>query len=487
MPRSRGQRPGVGGLLDRGLVDRSSKPVTSSEYRPVTRLGRRGAGLGAALALAAVSACAPVAPPANVVPKYPEYLFPTVPLALADTSAAARHQEAWLFLQAGDVRNAQRGFASALERRPSFYPAEAGLGYVGLARSDYQEAVAQFDRALQEAPAYVPALVGKGEALLWSDRAGAALESFEAALGADPGLTRIRRRVQLLRFDRMQAEVALARAATDSGSYGEARAAYERAIAASPESAFLYVEFGWVERRQGDLGRALGHARKAAELDRNDSGALTLEADVREAMGELEAAEQLFVRAYALDPSEELDARLERLRARIELASLPAEYQAIPEAPQISRAQLAALLGVRFDTLLQQTQQRRTVIITDTRDHWASLWVLSVTRASVMDVNVNYTFQPDTSVNRGELGQVVGRLIDLIAPGLDAPSQGQAEQPRFADIGPGHLRYPAASRAVAAGILPVLDGNTFQPTRPVSGAEAIAAIERLEALVTELD
>ena len=439
-----------------------------------------------ALALAALSACAPVAPPAIVVPQYPDYLFPSIPVAFVDTSAAARHQDAWRFLQAGDLPNAQRGFVSALDTRPSFYPATAGLGYVGLARGEYREAVAQFDRSLTQAPTYVPALVGRGEALLASNRVDEALETFEAALGADPGLARIRRRVQLLRFDRMQAQVALARAATDAGRYGEARAAYERAIEASPESAFLYLELGRVEWRQGNLQRALEQARKAAVLDRSDAGALTLEGDVWEALGELEVAEQLYVRANTLGPSEEVAARLERLRARIELAGLPAEYQAIPEAPQITRAQLAALLGVHFDGLLRRAQEGRMVIITDTRDHWAYQWVLSVASGSVMPVNVNYAFQPDDPVNRGELGQVVGRVLDLIAVGNpDTGRQGPAAGLTFADIGPGHLSYPAASRAVAAGILPVLDGNTFQPMRAVTGAEAIAAIERLEVLVTE--
>jgi hypothetical protein len=37
---------------------------------------------------------------------------------------------------------------------------------------------------------------------------------------------------------------------------------------------------------------------------------------------------------------------------------------------------------------------------------------------------------------------------------------------------------------VAAGVLPLLDGQRFQLARPVSGMEAIDAIERLRALVS---
>ena len=445
-------------------------------------LRRRMVGLAAGLALTWLSACASAVPRTVVVPpRYPDYLFPTVPADLAGTSAAVFHEAAWLFLQAGDLRSAQRGFESALDEQPAFHPAEAGLGFVGLARGDFEEAIIQFDRALRRVPAYVPALVGSGEAFLGSDRVEEAFGSFDAALGADPALTALRRRVQLLRFDWMQEQVALAREAADAGRYGAARTAYERAITASPESAFLYLEVGSVELREGNLRQALEHARTAAELDPRGAGALMLEGDVRQGMGELEVAEQLYARGRALEPSEELDARLAAVRARLRLASLPAEYYAIPDAGRITRAELAALIGVRFDGLLLPSGG--AVIITDTRDHWADRWIYSVAHARLMDVNANYTFQPDVIVNRGELAHVVGRVLNLIAAESGITGrQGQVGRPPFTDIGPRHLSYPAALRAVAAGILPVLPGNSFRPTRPVSGAEAIVAIERLETL-----
>jgi len=45
-----------------------------------------------------------------------------------------------------------------------------------------------------------------------------------------------------------------------------------------------------------------------------------------------------------------------------------------------------------------------------------------------------------------------------------------------------HVAYPAASAAVAAGVLATGPNNTFQPSKPVTGAEAIDAISKLEAL-----
>jgi hypothetical protein len=49
-------------------------------------------------------------------------------------------------------------------------------------------------------------------------------------------------------------------------------------------------------------------------------------------------------------------------------------------------------------------------------------------------------------------------------------------------MSPSHLNYPAVAGVVSAGILPLLDGGRFDTERHVSGAEAIAAVDRLRAL-----
>ena len=55
-------------------------------------------------------------------------------------------------------------------------------------------------------------------------------------------------------------------------------------------------------------------------------------------------------------------------------------------------------------------------------------------------------------------------------------------QPTFTDLPATHVSYPAAALAVAAGILQNGADNNFEPTRPVSGSDALAAIARLEKL-----
>lgn len=442
-----------------------------------------------ACALAVVviaSACAPkTMTPLPVVsaPKYPEFMQPVVPPALANLPAAVTSQErGWQFLQAGDFRNAEREFRMALDTAPQFYPAETALGYLELARKEAAAALPHFERALLSDGRDVTALVGGGLALLALNREADALFAFESAVAVDPTLADIRRRVEVLRFRGLGQDLAAARQAAASGALDEAARAYANAIASSPDSPFLYRELAVVERRQGNAEAALADFRKALALDPTDASSLVQLGDLLVARGELEAAAKSYADSLALEPSDAVEAKLDGVRARTELARLPAEYRAIDAAPQITRGDLAALIGVRLAQLVQAAR-RRDAVVTDARNHWAATWIMAVVRAGIIDPYDNHTYQPRALVRRTDLALAMSRLLTQIA--AEHPVQGRSWESarlRFPDLPAGHLAYPAVSMAVAAGVMTTGADNAFQPTQAVSGADAAAAVSRLEAL-----
>lgn len=420
-------------------------------------------------------------------PAYPDYLFPTVPAVWVGSDDARRHEEAWTFLQAGELADAERRYQALLASSPAFYPAETGLGWLSLARGDARQAAGHFDRAVTAAATYAPAWIGRGESMLALDDTAEALRSFEAALSVDASLARVDRVVGELRFRLVSEQLAQARDSAAAGRFDEARGLYERVIATSPDSAFLRVELGRVELGRGDAARARELAQEAMALDPSDPAAFILDGELYLAAGNLAEAAAAFSHAYRLDPDEDTARRLERIRDRQQQVALPPALAAIGSQPEVTRGDLAALIGSRFADLLRSAAPGRTVIITDTRDHWGQAWILDVTRAGVMQVDAGYRFEPARGVRRGELAEVVDALLDLFAavnPGSAASWGGPRRD--FSDMRPGHLSYASAARAVAAGVLDVLDGGTFQPTRPVAGGEALRAVDRLAALARDL-
>jgi tetratricopeptide (TPR) repeat protein len=436
--------------------------------------------LAAALVL---SACAARTIPAPVVttPRFPDFIRPAVPASYADSPVAGLGDRAWAFLQAGDLRNAERETTVALRAEPAFTPAETIAGYVELARNAPKEALVHFDRTLARDAADVAALAGRGHALMELQLEADAVRAYEAALAVDPSLNDLRRRVQVVRFREMQQRLTEARDAARSGRTAEAVSGYTAAIASSPDSAFLYRELAALERQSGDLDAAIEHYRRAAALEPSDAGSLAAIAGILESRGDLEGALDAYDAALAVEPSAAVAERRDALRERVALARLPAEYRAIEGAPEVSRADLAALIGVRLAPLLEPQPSRDPGVVTDVRGNWAEPWIMSTVRAGVIEPFANHTFQPRAVVRRVDLAQAVSRLLAQVV----APAQVRAWQearPQFIDVSPSHLAYPAAALAVTSGVMGAV-GGAFRPSQIVSGAEAVDAIERLRDMM----
>jgi tetratricopeptide (TPR) repeat protein len=355
-----------------------------------------------------------VAPALPAALPYPEFVYPALPPTYSNPEAAAQIDSGWRFLQNNDLGGAERQFAVALKQTPGLYPAQAGSAYVALARGDHQQALTGFDTALRASAAYVPALIGRGQTLLALKRDADALAAFEAALAADASLADVRRRVDVLRFRNLQDVIEGARTAAAAGRLAEARESYPRALQASPDSAFLHRELGLLERKQGNAELALELFRKAVELDSADAVSLVQTGELLEARADFEGAATTYRRAAEIEPNPDLVARIARVSARANEARLPPEFGLIAEVSQITRGELAALIGVRLEDVVRESPTRE-VVITDAQGHWAAAWITQVARASLMNPFANHTFQPGDRITRGDLAAAASAVVRQLA------------------------------------------------------------------------
>jgi len=446
---------------------------------------RLAARLFAAVVVAlTAAACASHRPPPVVMaPKYPEFPKLDIPSDLtASPELRRRFEDGWQRLQSGDLRGANSDFSDVLKQSPDFYPAETALGYVALAQKQYKQALSHFSAAVMKNNRYMPALQGEVDAGLGAGDDVATIGGLEQILVIDPSRDDLRGRLELLRLRVVQSELTAGTRAREAGRLDEAQSILEHALQSAPSSSAVLRELAAVETARGNLDAAADHAQKAVQFDASDAESLAVLAAVLEAQGKTREAADKYARAAAIDPRPIWRQKADELNARANLEALPGDYRAIPTAATVTRGQLAAKIGIDLQPLIEQAPHKAAVVITDIRTHWAAPWILPVTQTGVMDVFANHTFQPNSTVRRSDVAQIVSQLLNLIAPRPDEVSRWRAARPRLADVPAGYVSYAAIATAVASEAMKVDEAGRFWPSRAATGEEVVTAIARVRQL-----
>jgi len=408
---------------------------------------------------------------------------PEVPRELASRAGdAARYEQAWSRIRGGDVRGGERALVDLLKRTAAFYPAAASLGELRLQRQQYRDAAALFVQALSANGTYVPALAGMVDARLGERDDPGALMALQALLAVDPNRGDARGRLDAVRLRVSQSELAQAEAFRAAGQWDEAERHLGRALEATPDSGPVLRALAAVQLARGALDSAEARARQASALDPRDAESLAVLGDVLDLQGRYREAAAAYARVVLLDPRAAWQDRRARVQERADAASMPENYRLIASVTSVTRAQVAAVLGVRLAGVLARAPARVTEVVTDVRGHWAAAWILPVVRAGWIEVMPNHTFQPTGVVHRADLARiVVAVLTETAAAHGNRLENMDSARGTFADLPRDHAAFRVAALAVSTGIMTV-EANRFQPAGVVSGAELMAAIARLEAL-----
>jgi len=179
--------------------------------------------------------------------------------------------------------------------------------------------------------------------------------------------------------------------------------------------------------------------------------------------------------------TDEIQPKLATVTKSLREAQLPPEYKATLSAAQITRGDLAALIGVRLESVVKAAPTRQ-VVMTDVRGHWAATWIARVAEAGIMPPFENHTFQPNAVVRRGDLAVAISRLLTQLSSNDAALRSRLAQRPAIGDMNRRHVQYTAAAAAVASGVMPLVEGDRFLVGRPVSGSEAVETLDKVSAL-----
>lgn len=340
-----------------------------------------------------------------------------------------------------------------------------------------------FQRALEANPHDVDALAGLVDASLGRRDDNAAFDALQRLIAEAPDRTDARARFEMVRVRVAQSALTDAARAMGDGKLDEAEAVLaraEQASAGNPAVLRMLAQVAMARHRpdvaETRLREALGH-------DPQDPQSWSLLGDVLMATGRPGDAVSAFQKALAIAPTAADRQKLADARQGVSGAALPEPYRAIATATSVTRAQVAAVLGVRLASTLATAPSRNVEVLTDVRGHWAGQWVLSVIRAGWMEAMPNHTFQPGGVVTRAELARVMAAVLtDVASSRARELAQWRTARPAVVDVAAGHAAYPAIALVTAAGIM-TTDAGRFRPAVVVSGADLLSSVARLEAMV----
>ena len=421
-------------------------------------------------------------------PRYPDFVFPRGAADLRRTRSRRSGSKRGWAVPAGrrPARRAARVRARRSRPTPAFYPADAGLAYARLAPATPTEAEARFDRALARTPGTCRPSSAAATRCWRSAAPTRRLPPTRRRWPRSPTSRDVQRRLETLRVPQPAGRAA------DGPRGGGGRAAttrrveaYERAIAGSPDSAFLYRELAVVERRQGDRTRALEHLRRAADARPRSTRAPGFSSgSCSTRRGDFAGAVAAYEEAAALDPGADVRRTPRTARRGRRCAPPGASIAKSPRSRCLTRGQLAALIGVRLGRPRARPASGARRSSSPTRAATGPRPGCSASCARASWTATRTT--PSSRARRSRRLDVAARRQPRPRPGRRCGDpalarSGGAARPAIADVPLSHLGYPAASVAVASGVMRLQDG-TFRPARPLTGAEAIAVIGRLEEL-----
>ncbi len=334
-------------------------------------------------------------------------------------------------LAAGEIDSALASFQTALETAPDYSPAHAGMARAFSTLGNDQDALKSANLAIKKADnnsEEVSARLAKMEVLA---SAGSPIDIRE--------MEKEYNRIQRIAPGHSQAGMVMAGAYAQSGQAQEAIEIYQALVrAGGPDS--VAAEQTW--KKLHDRERLESDVRAAAELaglpvlTRAQAAALIAE--------ELKGWELIEIRVASMDNVQFLTP---------EQVQDPAG-QGIPSLPY------------------------------DVSDHPLAHGVILVLGLDLrgLEMASNNRFNPEAPMTRADMALALEDLVIIIEDDESLARRFVGSVSPFSDVSPDLYAFNAILLCVSRGLMSPVEGDKFQPGRPVSGMTALQGVQRIKAM-----
>jgi len=422
--------------------------------------------------------CATVRPPSPIVA-----IGPLPPDVISELSLNERimTEEAWKNLREGRSAKALKILGRL---NPSNPLSSAGFGYAYYLLSDLPAAEKYFLASLESRSDLALSHFGLAQIYEETGREGEAFAEYRNVLKQDPEHPTAKIRYEFIKTKKTGEALENGRKYERVENMEDAKAAYLQALYYSPRSNPAHLALADLYMKSDQPEQSLIHLKAASENAPEDVDIQKRYAAALFDMEKDKTSYEIYEKLNEKEPrNPEIKEKLQLLRNRLGIFELPSQYGAIANTDSITKEDLAALLGVKFQDHLEEPQGKPAIII-DIATSWASRFILKMTSLNLMDVYPNHTFQPEKPLTRAEMAEILVRLIKrLNRQGAKIIPQIPTDQIQIVDISPDNYYHDPVVQIMSYDIMTLARDNSFKPDIPVSGQQAIRCLDIILALI----
>lgn len=391
------------------------------------------------------------------------------------------YRQGWEQLRRGETDAAYRSFQNSMAPLDK---KQAAFGYVFLSRRKFSAAAAQFDRALESDPANLEAAMGRAAVLELEGRTRDAFRAYGDLLLRVPEDAWVRLKYEAIRSAATQALLLEAEQARGRDQERYVRA-LEQALFYAPDMAAVSLQLADHYQALGDLARSQPLYEAVLAKEPHNEAVLLKLAALYEQGEKFDLALVTLDRLLALKPGDPfLEGEKRRLGDRFQQLTLPEKFKRIFFKTEITREDLAALIGFYFDRYLEI--DRAPEILTDIDGSFAREQIIKTVTTGVMSARPDHTFHRFDAPNRARLAVTLKALIDFLQErGRRLRFEPADPAPLAADLSPLHREHDVIQSLLRSQVLLLDAGGLFNPTRLVSPAEAVQALKKIFNAIEE--
>jgi len=390
-------------------------------------------------------------------------------------------EDAWENLKTGNGNKARKIISKLSSENPLYFSA---LGYSFYILHDLQNAEDYFKASTREYPDISLGHIGLAQLYQETGRSDLAFTEYREILKQEPEHPWAKPKYGKIKQRKTKEALDNAKTLFAREEIEAAKTSYLKALYYSPKATEPHLALAKIYNAENKPKNALVHLKAAYSNKTKDKEILEVYGETLFLAAEPSKSLEMYENLLELDPkNQKATDRIEILKNRLGIFELPSQYNAIPLSDAVTKEQMAAILDIKFKSIIESPPGKPPIII-DISTSWASKYIVKISSLGILDVYPNHTFQPKKIINRAEMAETISRLTNILKKkGYRFIQQIPPEKIQISDISRDNFYYQPIIKLISYNFASLSPGRKFNPDRPVSGQEAIKLLDIILALI----